>query len=145
MRGESMGAESMRKTPVLAVGGVAFDDDAVCLVQRGRPPMQGRWSLPGGRVEVGESLADALIRELVEETGLVVEPGPLVEVVEIVNEAGHWVVLDYLCRVIEGDLEAGDDALDVAMVPFNRLAEYGVTDAVARVVSHARRLANDGA
>jgi 8-oxo-dGTP diphosphatase len=140
-----MSGESMGKPPVLAVGGVVLDRGSVCLVRRAHPPMQGRWSLPGGRVEAGESLADALCRELVEETGLVVEPGPLVEVVEIVNAVGHWVVIDYLCRVIGGDLAAGDDASDVAMVPFGRLDDFEVTDAVAGVLSRARRLQDDGA
>jgi mutator protein MutT len=122
----------------VAVGAVIVDDGGrVCLVRRGRAPMAGRWSLPGGRVERGESLHDALRRELVEETGLAVEIGPLVEVVEIVTEGQHYVVLDYACRLVEGHLRAGGDADEVLWVPLERLSAHDVTEAVARVARRA--------
>lgn len=124
--------------PVLAVGGVivagARGDERVVLVKRARPPRLGAWSLPGGRVEAGERLAAALARELREETGLAVEVGPLLEVVELVSDEAHYVVLDYLCRPLSGVLAAGDDASEARWVRASGLAAFDVTDAVRRVV-----------
>jgi 8-oxo-dGTP diphosphatase len=132
--------------PVLAVGGILLDPDPVTegarvlLVKRGHPPQQGRWSLPGGRVEAGETLATAVARELLEETGIAVEVGPLVELVELIEVAHHFVVLDYLCARAEGARRepiAGDDAGEVAFVPVSDLAAYGCTELVIQVVARA--------
>lgn len=128
-------------TPVVGVGAVVIDPSglhpSVLLVQRGRPPREGAWSLPGGRVEGGERLAEAVRREIAEETGLFVLPGPLVAVVEIVEEHHHYVVLDYLCQVESGELRAGDDARDARFVSVPELPSYGVSEAVADVVARA--------
>jgi ADP-ribose pyrophosphatase YjhB (NUDIX family) len=127
--------------PVIAVGGVVIEETAghprVLLVKRARPPRQGRWSLPGGRVEPGELLASAVAREIREETGLLVKVGPLVEVVEILDPPFHYVVLDYACEPLAGELCAGDDASEVALVSASDLGTYGVTDLVAAVVAKA--------
>jgi ADP-ribose pyrophosphatase YjhB (NUDIX family) len=134
-----------QKGPGVAVGAVILVEEgprpAVVLIQRARPPAQGSWTLPGGRVAHGERLEDALVREVREETGLEVEVVRLVEVVEILEPPHHYVVLDYLARLARpggGTLVAGDDAADVRIVPVDELAAFSVTEAVARVVAAAR-------
>ncbi len=134
----------MSAVPRLAVGAVVVDPRAdgpyVVLARRSQPPRVGQWSLPGGKVELGESVSAALVREIKEECGLDVSVGRLLEVVEIIQMQGepvHYVILDYECRVVGGELRAGDDASEVAWVPAYDIAEYSVTEAVARVVSRA--------
>ena len=87
----------------------------VLLVQRGREPLKGQWSLPGGLVEVGESLEAAVIREVEEEAGLDVKPVELIELLDRIHREGervryHYVIADYLCRVTGGELRAASDA-----------------------------------
>lgn len=94
---------------VPCVGGLAYDESGrLLLVQRANEPGRGLWSLPGGRVEPGEDDAAALVREMAEETGLVIQPGDLVGRVR----RGPYDIADYRCRVVGGSLAAGDDALD---------------------------------
>src|SRR5665213_1646809 len=94
--------------PIVGVGAVIFDGDRVLLVKRGHEPLMGAWNLPGGAVEVGETLDAALAREVLEETGLSVEVGPVVEVLDSVRFDAdgrveyHFVIVDYLCRVFAG-------------------------------------------
>jgi ADP-ribose pyrophosphatase YjhB (NUDIX family) len=101
--------------PLVGVGAVVVEQGRVLLVQRGREPLKGHWTLPGGVLELGESLAAGLMREVLEETGLTVEPIELVELVDrIYREADrvryHYVIADYLCRVTGGALQTGSDA-----------------------------------
>ena len=135
------------QAPVLSVAGVVLAGDQVLLVKRGRPPARGIWSVPGGAVELGESLAAALVREIKEETGLRVEVGPLVEVVERVlpDEQGrveyHYVILDYLCFGPLQEPVAGSDAAQARWVPLERLSQAGLTPDTERVVRRAVELA----
>jgi acetyl-CoA carboxylase carboxyl transferase subunit beta len=110
-------------TPVVAVGGVAVIDGAVLLVRRGEPPEAGRWTLPGGRVEAGETLAAAVERELLEETGLEVRCGDLRGWVERILPGYHYVILDFDVTVVGGFTPvAGGDAVSVSWVPLDEVA-----------------------
>ena len=101
--------------PLVGVGAVVVDNNRVLLVRRGTEPLRGHWSLPGGVLELGESLTGGLIREVREETGLEVEPVELVELLDRIHREGervrfHYVIADYLCRVTGGELDAASDA-----------------------------------
>ena len=128
--------------PVVAVGGVLVERtagiDRVLLIQRGKAPNIGRWTFAGGRVEENERLADALVREMKEETGLDVEVGELIEVAEIIQPPHHAVVLDYIVKRLGGELRAGDDALAAELVPLTDLAARGCTPLVISIVERAR-------
>jgi ADP-ribose pyrophosphatase YjhB (NUDIX family) len=103
-------------SPLVGVGAIIIDGDRVVLVKRGHAPLQGRWSIPGGVLEVGETLRKAVVREALEETGLAIEPGELLGVFERVvpDDEGrmkyHYVLIDFLCRRVAGELAAADDA-----------------------------------
>jgi mutator protein MutT len=120
--------------PVVGVGGVVVRDAAVLLVQRAHDPMAGQWTIPGGAVEVGETLKDAVARELKEETGLDVRVLDLVEAFEriIPDDAGrarfHYVLVDYLCEPVGGDLRAGSDVRDVAWVRVEDFGRYQLNE-----------------
>lgn len=114
--------------PQIAVGAIVIHDDALLMVQRANDPGKGLWSLPGGRVEHGEFLADALRREVQEETGLEVEVGELAGILEVPGDDLHYVILDYHA-VVTGSPEptANADAGDVAWVPLDRVAHMECT------------------
>jgi ADP-ribose pyrophosphatase YjhB (NUDIX family) len=102
-------------TPLVGVGAVIVEAERVLLVRRGAEPLKGHWSLPGGLLEVGESLTEGVKREVREETGLVVEPVELIELIDRIHREDnrvryHYVIADYLCRVAGGVLRAASDA-----------------------------------
>lgn len=108
--------------PVPAVGVVCLKGDEVLLIRRGTPPRQGEWSLPGGRIEPGERLADAALRELREETGIEAELIGLIDVVDgLFPEAGrHYVLIDYAALWAGGEPMAGDDAAEAVFFPLEK-------------------------
>ncbi len=102
-------------TPLMGVGAVIVEAERVLLVRRGAEPLKGHWSLPGGLLEVGESLTEGVKREVWEETGLLVEPVELIELIDKIHREDnrvryHYVIADYLCRVAGGQLRAASDA-----------------------------------
>jgi len=126
--------------PVVAVGAViVVDPGHIVLIRRGRPPGLGTWTFPGGRVSAGELLSAAARREVLEETNLDVEIGPLIEVIELISDEHHFVIHDYLARLRGpiADLRAGDDAAEARVVAVAELEQYNVTDLVKRVVRGA--------
>lgn len=140
-----MNRESRRypPRPILGVGALIFRDDLLLLAERGGPPMQGQWSLPGGAVETGETLLEALSREVLEETGLAVTEARFFEVFErILRDATgepeyHYVLVDYLCRVAPGDFCAADDVSHCAWVSRDDLGSYEITAGTRDVIERA--------
>lgn len=134
--------------PVPAVSGVIFRDEEVLLVQRKVPPYAGRWSLPGGAVEVGETLHQAVVREVAEETRLEVEPVSLVGVYDnIVEECGrvrfHYTLVDFLCRLIGGRLHAGSDAGEARWVSLRDLDDVDLTPLARAAIREALSLRDE--
>ena len=133
--------------PIPAVGVVCLRRDAqggdeVLLIRRGKPPREGEWSLPGGRIERGETVRDAALRELVEETGVQARLVGLIDVVDgIFREAGrHYVLIDYVAVWVAGEPVAGDDAVEAAFMPFEDALERVVWDETRRILKCAREV-----
>jgi 8-oxo-dGTP diphosphatase len=130
--------------PIVAVGAVIIDGERVLLIKRANEPSKGEWSLPGGAVEVGESLEAALAREVREETGLDVTVGPVVEVLDRIRRDDvdrveyHYVIVDYLCRPRGGTATCGSDADEVRWAPLDDLASVRLTPSVLAVIEKAR-------
>jgi 8-oxo-dGTP diphosphatase len=133
--------------PLVGVGAVILSDAGqVLLVKRRQEPLAGQWSLPGGMLEIGETLEAGVAREMVEETGLVVSVGPVVEAFDriLLDETGrvryHFVLIDYLCRVRGGTLQAGSDVDAAEFVDPRALAGYRITDKAQDVIAKAIRI-----
>ena len=145
-----MSSRAYPDRPFVGVGAVIVDDAArVLLVKRRFEPLAGQWSLPGGAVDVGETLQACVVREMLEETGLEVEVGPVIEVFDrIMHDADgrvqyHYVLVDYVCRPVGGTLTAGSDVADVAWVEAGALAEFSLTDKAMAVIAQGFSLAAD--
>ena len=129
--------------PIVSVGAVVIQGECVLLVKRGQEPLKGRWSLPGGVVEAGEELQTALAREVREETGLEVQVGPVVDVLDRItrDDAGrvefHYVIIDYVCHPSGGSLACASDADDARWVAHVDLGSYDLTTKVSEVIGRA--------
>ncbi len=118
--------------PELCVGAIVVEDERILLVRRGHGPAAGEWAIPGGRVMPGETLAEAVVRELHEETGLEGLCDQFVGWVERIDDEGHFVILDFRVTVLEPrDLISGDDAVEAEWVPVNDAAERRLVDGLA--------------
>ena len=145
---------------MIGVGGVVIDGGRTLLIRRASPPLQGEWSIPGGLLEVGETLEQGVARELAEETGLAVRVLELIEVFERIFPAPpsadgtpgdparpqyHFVILDYLCEILGGTLSAASDALEFAWAREEELPKFNLTVAVNRVLRRAFALVRERA
>jgi 8-oxo-dGTP diphosphatase len=119
-----------KKTPIIGVGAIVEHNGSILLVKRGKEPHKGEWAIPGGKVEWGEPLHNAVIREIKEETGVEIEPGDLAYHFEHISETNghHFIVLDFFARYVNGDLIAGDDADDVGWFIFKSLKQLNVNE-----------------
>lgn len=126
--------------PVVAVGGVIVHDGRVVLIRRAKEPSLGQWSIPGGAVETGEKLKDALRREILEETGLFVKAGEILEVLDriVANAQGvvqyHYVLIDFVCWLESGELQPASDVSDARWVARADLGPYRLRPDTLRVV-----------
>jgi len=132
--------------PILGVGAVIWNDKReIVLIRRGKPPRIGQWSIPGGHVEFGEGLRQAIEREAREETGLRIEIAGLIDVVDsITRDANgailrHYVLVDFTARPVSGELRAGTDAADARWVPYESLDEYSLWSETRRVIDLSAR------
>jgi 8-oxo-dGTP diphosphatase len=135
-----MGNRQYPERPILGVGALIFRGDSVLLVERGKEPLKGYWSLPGGVVEAGETLEQAIRREVREETGLEIEIVEVLEIFErIMRDAEgraeyHYVLIDYLCRANTGEAEPASDVAQVAWVRREELDRYRITEGTPPVI-----------
>ena len=126
--------------PVVGVGAVVVRDRKALIIKRGHEPRKGEWSLPGGIVDLGESLIDAVKREVREETGIEIEPGPIIESFDRIHRDPdgrvryHFVIVDYVCHVSSGEAVAGSDAEDVAWITADEIDRYGINPHAAAVI-----------
>src|SRR5579864_2900472 len=136
--------------PMVGVGGVIIDEGRALLIRRGSEPLLGEWSIPGGTLELGETLEQGVARELLEETGLEVRVLELIEVFDriyVESTAGeaepkkgprfHYVIVDYLCERLAGDPRAGSDVTDVALASEGELQKYKLTETATRILRKA--------
>jgi len=120
------------------------------LIRRGKEPRKDQWSIPGGHLEWGESLHEALLREVHEETGLSVELVGLIDTVDLITEDGsgnvtrHYVLIDFAVRAIGGDLRAGSDAAEARWVPFSQIDDYPLWSETRRIIEESKRVLENG-
>ena len=135
--------------PYVGVGAVIVDEGKVLIVKRRYEPLAGQWSLPGGAVEVGETLETSIAREMLEETGLEVEVGPVIEVFDRISRDAdgkvryHFVLVDYLCWPVGGLLQPASDVADALFVEPSELQRYSLTEKATAVIMRALELDRD--
>ncbi|MBM3801438.1 MAG: NUDIX domain-containing protein [Acidimicrobiia bacterium] len=133
------------RSPVCAVGALVFRANTVLLIQRAKPPAEGKWSIAGGVVRLGETLEAAVIRELREEAGLEVKPLAVAKVVDRINTdaegkiAYHYVIIDYLCEAGPGQPHAGSDASGAGFFEIEKLGEMELTEGTADVIREVKQ------
>ena len=133
------------KRPIVGIGALIFNRDRILMAQRGKEPLKGWWSLPGGALEIGERLADGVRREVREETGLEIRPLGVLEIFErIMHDASgateyHYVLVDYICRITGGELRAGDDVAVVEWVRRRDLPKLQITEGTLAVIEKGFR------
>jgi len=138
--------------PMVGIGGVVISLGRALLIRRGSEPLKGEWSIPGGRLELGETLAEGVRRELQEETGLDVRVLELIEIFERIfpepegprrssRPRYHFVIVDYLCEAVEGEPRPGGDVTDIAFAGEEDLPRYNLTPAATRVLRKAFAMA----
>jgi ADP-ribose pyrophosphatase YjhB (NUDIX family) len=136
--------------PIVGVGGVLIEEGRALLIRRGTEPLLGQWSIPGGTLELCETLTEGVAREMLEETGLVVKVHDLIEVFERINPPDaalsrggngrprfHFVIADYLCERIGGEPKAGSDVTDLAFAREDELAKFQLTETATRILRKA--------
>ena len=133
--------------PLVGVGGVIIAGGRTLLIRRGGPPLEGQWSIPGGMLELGETIEEGVRRELAEETGIEVRVLDLIEVFErVIPGEGrrtryHFVILDYLCEMVSGEARAASDVIDVAWAREEELKKFELTVIATRVIRRAFEMA----
>jgi len=133
------------QAPVCAVGAIIFRGNAVLLIRRAKPPAEGKWSIAGGVVRLGETLEAAVVRELREEAGMEVRPlavGKVIERIYLDSEgkvAYHYVIIDYVCEAGPGQPRAGSDASDAGFFEIQKLDEMDMTEGTAEVIREVQR------
>lgn len=131
--------------PIVGVGGIVIRGSSVLLIRRGHEPLKGEWSIPGGMLELGESLKEGVQREILEETGLEVRPLETLAVFDRIQRNGervqyHYVIVDFLCRPTGGRLKSGSDVLDARWVSREELRCYRITSKASSVIADAFNL-----
>jgi 8-oxo-dGTP diphosphatase len=135
--------------PIVGVGAVVVREGRALVVRRATEPLKGEWSIPGGVLELGEKLREGVAREVLEETGLEVEAGEVLEVFDsiIADPDGktqyHYVLIDFLCRVKEGELKAGSDVSEAKWVGVAELRDLGVREFTAAVIAKGVRASSE--
>lgn len=133
--------EKNQQFPRVAVGAVIIEDKKVLLVKRSNPPAQGLWAIPGGKILPGETLQDALKREILEETGLQIIADDVVHVFDVIERENgkivfHYVIIDFACRILSGKPAAGDDALEVRWFCAKDLEKVNVSSKTLELLTH---------
>jgi len=149
-------AREYPERPVVGIGGVVIEDGRALLIKRGAEPLRGQWSIPGGTLEIGESLQQGVARELLEETNLEVRVLEVIEVFDrifpadpsgLVNAARgprfHYVIVDYLCERLSGEPRAGSDVTDVVYAREDELEQFNLTETATRVLRKAFAMDRD--